>query len=508
MNRRKFAAISAMGLASGVAVAHPQQGSVVDGAAGERTSRRKTEPFPEDPHRPRFHFLPPRNWMNDPNGLIYHRGLYHLFYQHNPGAAVWGDMHWGHAMSNDLLTWKNLPIALSPTPGSYDKDGVFSGCAVVNGSEPTVIYTGTQPEVQAIATSSDALLERWVKYTGNPVISKPPAGMDAGFRDPYVWREGDEWLMALGSGVKSKGGCVLLYRSPDLRSWEYLHPLVESEDLSLGRMWECPNLFPIGGEKHVLLISPVPLKKSLWAVGTYADRRFRPERWGSLDDGGHFYTPQAFLDSADRRVIFGWNWEGRTKEAQVKAGWAGAQSLPRVLTLGEDGGLQQEPHTFCQRLVRFGKSVKDMPLGDDLHREMEAAGMRGNAARLHVVIDPQDMREMGLSFYRSPDGSEETRLVYDAEKALLRIDRNKSSLSDEQERTEHSAPLRLSKGESLQLTLFFDRSMVEVYANDRCCLTTRVYPTRSDSIGLRLWGDGKKSLVREITWHPIALRTS
>lgn len=507
MNRREFT-VSAIGLAGGIVDAHSQQGNSGAGTTGEAATRARTEPFPADPHRPRFHFLPPRNWMNDPNGLIYYRGHYHLFYQHNPGAAVWGDMHWGHAVSDDLLTWRNLPMALAPTPGGYDKDGVFSGCAVVNGSEPTVIYTGTQPEVQAIATSSDPLLERWLKYAGNPVISKPPAGMNAGFRDPYVWREGQEWLMALGSGTKGRGGCVLLYRSQDLRSWEYLHPLIESDDPALGRMWECPNFFPLGRDKHVLLISPIPLRKSLWAVGTYANRHFRAERWGSLDDGGHFYAPQAFLDSADRRVMFGWSWEGRTKEAQVKAGWAGAQSLPRVLTLGEDGGLRQEPHPFCQRLVRFGKSVKDLPFGDELQRAMDTAGMRGNAARLHVVLEPQDMLEAGISFYRSPDGFEETRIVYDAQKALLRIDRSRSSLSDEQERTEHSAPLRLTKGESLRLTVFLDRSIVEVYANDRCCLTTRVYPSRSDSIGVTIWGSGKKTIVREVTWHPIGLRTS
>jgi beta-fructofuranosidase len=446
--------------------------------------------------------------MNDPNGLLFHRGAYHLFYQHNPSAAVWGDMHWGHAVSQDLITWRNLPIALAPTPGGYDKDGVFSGCAVVNGTEPTIIYTGTQPEVQAIATSSDPLLERWQKFEGNPVIAAPPTGLDVmGFRDPYVWREGSDWLMALGSGVKGKGGCVLLYHSLDLRQWKYLHPLVESSDPSLGTMWECPNFFPLG-DRHVLLISPIPLRKSLWAVGRYTDRRFVPERWGSLDGGGHFYAPQAFLDGANRRVLFGWSWEGRSQAAQVKAGWAGAQSLPRVLTLREDGGLRQEPHPYCQRLTRFGKSVRALPFSESLQAELRDSGIEGNAGRLDAVVELGDAKEIGIGFYRSADGTEETQLRYSVKEGAVTLDRSRSSLSPEQDRTEFSAPLRLGKGEPLNATFYFDRSLVEIYLNEICCLTTRVYPSRADSLGIRFFGGGNKTLLREATWKPIRHRTS
>jgi beta-fructofuranosidase len=498
MKRREFVAAASIGVSS-----------LAGGFAfGQGDGRQRTEPFPDDPHRPRYHFLPPKNWMNDPNGLLLHRGMFHLFYQHNPGAAVWGDMHWGHAVSQDLITWRNLPIALAPTPGGYDKDGVFSGCAVVNGAEPTILYTGTQPEVQALATSGDPLLERWQKHEGNPVIAAPPEGMDVtGFRDPCVWREGADWMMALGSGVKGKGGCVLLYRSPDLRQWEYLHPLAESSDLALGTMWECPSFFPLG-DRHVLLISPIPLRKALWAVGRYADRRFVPERWGSLDDGGHFYAPQTFLDGANRRVMFGWSWEGRSREAQVKAGWAGAQSLPRVLSLREDGGLRQEPHPYCQRLTRFGKSVKGLPIGDELQAELRSAAIEGNAGRLDVILEPGEAEEVGIGFYRSPDDAEETRVVFRVKEGLVKVDRSRSSLSPDQEQKEFTAPLRLAKGEVLNATLFLDRSLVEIYVNESCCLTTRVYPSRADSLGIQFFGGGKKTLLREATWRTIRHRTS
>ncbi|MCW5962468.1 MAG: glycoside hydrolase family 32 protein [Bryobacterales bacterium] len=471
-------------------------------------SVKESLPFPSDIQRPRYHFLPPRNWMNDPNGLAFYKGEYHVFYQHNPSAAVWGDMHWGHAASRDLLQWRHFPIALAPTPGGYDKDGVFSGCMVVDGESPTLIYTGTQPEVQAIATSSHPRLETWSKWEGNPVIPAPPIGLEVtGFRDPFVWKEGPDWLMALGSGQKGRGGAILLYRSADLRSWEYLHPLVASDDPALGTMWECPNFFPLGA-KHVLLFSPIPLRKALYMIGSYKNRRFEMESVGSLDDGGHFYAPQVFTDGANRRVMFGWSWEGRTEEAQVQSGWAGALTLPRVVTLDPDGKLRTEPHPLCARLLQFSQAVRSAPIGEQVQEEIAQAGIAGNAGRLDVTLEPGDAREVALIFYASPDGREETQLLWRKESGELVIDRSKSSLSSSQNTQVFQAPLKLGKGESLRLTLYLDRSLVEVYANGNCCLTTRVYPSLRESLGIRVSANGKKAILREMVWRPIAMQVS
>ena len=232
------------------------------------------EPAPgiaDDPLRPQYHLLPPHNWMNDPNGPIWWKGKYHLFYQLNPHAAVWGDMHWGHAISPDMVHWHHEPIALAPTPGGPDSEGCFSGSAVVFNGVPTLIYTGVQNappqlvtihdgsdklrETQLLATAEDDSMLHWKKLA-QPVIASPPAGITVtGFRDPCPWREPDGWYLGVGSGVRGEGGCVLLYKSEDFRHWQYLHPLATGKPNGLkatnpcdsGEMWECPDFFSLDG---------------------------------------------------------------------------------------------------------------------------------------------------------------------------------------------------------------------------------------------------------------------
>ena len=296
-----------------------------------------------DLHRPVYHFLPPANWMNDPNGLIQWKGQYHLFYQHYPGGAFWSTMYWGHAVSADLVHWTHLPIAMAPTPGSPDEDGCWSGCAVNHHGTPTVIYTGFRGGAQlpCLATSRDDLLT-WKKYEGNPIIASPPPGYEVqGFRDHCVWREDDEWRMIIGSGINGVGGTAFLYRSLDLRQWQYIAPLCIGDMSQTGQMWECPDFFPLGG-KHVLMISALPAGKVLYLTGAYAGNVFVPDKQGIADDGC-FYAPLSMTDSTGRRLMWGWLREERSQAAQKAAGWSGVMSLPRVLGLVPDGTLSAGP---------------------------------------------------------------------------------------------------------------------------------------------------------------------
>jgi beta-fructofuranosidase len=320
-----------------------------------------------DPMRPQFHLLPAKNWMNDPNGPIYFNGRYHMFFQYNPLAAVWGDMSWNHAVSPDMLHWTHLPLALTPTPGSADSFGVFSGSAIAVGKRVYAVYTGTQKsddahatirdganniqEQQCLAWSDDARLVRWQK-AAQPIVPAPPAGMAiTGFRDPSVWKQAEWYYMTVGSGVAKVGGCVLLYRSKDLKSWEYLHKLTEGKwngkptanPCDDGEMWECPEFFALD-EGHVLIYST--LGKVFWQSGVLdaATMRFTPQKTGELDWGA-FYAPKTQLDARGRRILWGWipekRGDGAKGEAAMKAaGWSGMMSLPRVLSLDNDGTLR------------------------------------------------------------------------------------------------------------------------------------------------------------------------
>lgn len=325
---------------------------------GEDELRRR---LASDPLRPQCHLLPSKNWMNDPNGPIYWRGQYHMFFQYNPNAAVWGDMHWAHAVSPDMIRWRHLPIALAPTPGWDDADGCFTGSVVNDNGVASILYTGVKSvpperatlrdgahnfrEVQCLATCSDPHLLTWTKWK-TPVVQPPDDPQLTGFRDPFLWRDDDVWYLGVGSGVRKVGGRVLLYRSKDLRRWEYLHPLATGpwtgkENVNLvdsGEMWECPDFFALDG-KHVLLYSTAG--KVAWEAGEL-DRKeliFHPARNGVLDHGA-YYAQKTQLDSKGQRILWGWIPERRPEAEHSAAGWAGCMALPRLLSLNARGELQ------------------------------------------------------------------------------------------------------------------------------------------------------------------------
>jgi beta-fructofuranosidase len=438
----------------------------------------------QDTQRPLYHFLPPSNWMNDPNGLVHFKGEYHLFYQHNPQGAAWGNMTWGHAVSKDLVHWRDLPYALRPD-ADYDREGVFSGCCVVDNGLPTIVYTGVQPEVQCVATSRDMLV--WTKSPNNPVIPGPPPGLEVtGFRDPYVWREGKEWRAVVGSGIKGRGGAILLYRSKDLRTWDFVGPALVG-DPGLGDMWECPNLFRLG-RKWVLIVST--LGRAHYFVGDFADDRFVPESDGPLDNGGALYAPQVFPDNRGRRILFGWLWEQRA--GAETHGWQGVQSLPRVLTLGEDGSLRYAPAREVEKLRGARTRVERPQLAPDKDTPLPA--IAGDCLEIQADFRVKEGR-CGLVVRRSPDAEEGTRIVYDAGTSTLSVDRSRSSTDPRVVRDVRSAPLALGKDEALRLRVFVDRSVIEVFANERVVLTSRVYPVRSDSLGVAAFGSAASTVL-------------
>jgi beta-fructofuranosidase len=450
-------------------------------------------------NRPRYHFLPLANWMNDPNGLIQWEGRTHLFYQHNPNGTASAQKHWGHAVSDDLAHWIHLPIALAPTPGGPDKDGCYTGCAVNDDGTPTLVYTGVHPQVQCIATSSDGLIT-WDKYQGNPVIPSPPEGMETtGFRDPYVWKEEDDWYMVIGSGIEGEGGTALLYRSSDLHDWEYLHPLCTGDIEEDGEMWECPNFFSLE-DKHALLVSALPPGEVLYYTGQYtADHTFEREKVGLLDHGGYFYAPQVLCERGGRHLMWGWIRDGRDEEGQREAGWSGAMTLPRVVSLREDGTLRFRVAPEL-RLLR----------GENAHYENVSIspssqlrpGMEGDCLEILAVLEPADAQRCGIKVRCSPDEEEATSIIYDATAERLILDRCRTRQNALEGDEERGGPLQLQDDGTLTLHIYLDRSVIEVFGDYRTCLTGWLYPSRDDSLGLRFFAEGEEAeLVSLDIWQ-------
>ncbi len=486
VNRRSF--LTAVG-AGAAALAVPR--SFLAESTADQIAR--------DPLRPAFHLLPPHNWMNDPNGPIWWKGKYHLFYQLNPHAAVWGDMHWGHAISTEMVHWRHQPVAMAPTPGGADSEGCFSGSAVVYNGVPTFIYTGVQNappdevtlrdgndklrECQMLATAEDDGLLRWKKLA-KPVIPTPPPGMKVtGFRDPCPWREGEWWYCGVGSGERGVGGFVLLYRSRDLRTWEYLHKLAEGKPngkqtvnpCDSGEMWECPDFFTV--DKRTCLFYSTE-GKVIWATGDYdrSGMRFTPRRDGVLDHGA-YYAPKSFLAPDGRRILWGWIRETRPDAELNAAGWAGCMSLPRVLTIGAQGQLEMNPAHEVESL-RGERDEAVVSAAGPYRRKLSDL-----AIELHV---PGNLLLPATTTVRLlVDGRAAWELAIDTTGKEVRCGETKF-------------PLPGLPWPHPTLRLFLDGSVIESFIAGREALTSRVYALKPGATELEITTTGAKAVRAEL----------
>ena len=443
-----------------------------------------------DFHRPTYHFLPPSNWMNDPNGAIHWKGQYHIFYQHNPFGPLWGNMHWAHATSPDLIHWQDQPIAIAPTPGSYDESGIFSGCMVNDNGKPVAFYTATKGEhceiqTQAVAFGSDDLLQ-WQKHPGNPVVAQVPAEshQNRDFRDPFVWKEADAWYMVIGSRIQDVGGAIFLYRSQDLLNWEYLNPLLVGDINRNGVIWECPNFFKLG-DKWVLIISAHLGKTTgsvLYFVGKYENYRFTPEHEGVLDYDV-LYAPLSFVDGQNRRVMYGWLRESRNDAEMKRAGWSGVQAIPRILSLDSAGRLVMQPVPELNTLRGQRTRLAAQPLNGNVSLNLHSLAL-DISAEFAVAAGGN----CGLALACSPDGKERFEVVYDASRNVLISRRVMADLNHSVLVQSRELPHALDAGETLQLRVLLDGSVVEIIANGRTSITNRIYPNSAEHNGVQVLG--------------------
>lgn len=461
-------------------------------------------------YRPQIHFSPAEHWMNDPNGLVYYDGEYHLFYQYYPEKSVWGPMHWGHAVSRDLMHWEHLPIALAPDSLGY----IFSGSAVVDWENTSGLGTKENPpllafftyhnpdaeqakktevESQALAYSTDRG-RTWTKYAGNPILPNPGDARD--FRDPKVFwhKASSRWIVSLACGDE-----IRFYASPDCKSWTYLSSFGRDRG-GHGGVWECPDLFqlPVAGTdetKWVLIVNinpggPAGGSATQYFVGDFDGKTFTsPQRetlW--MDHGADNYAGVTWSDAPDgRRILIGWmnNWLYAGDKPCVI--WSGAMTLPRELGLvpGPDGkgylltstpvreldglrgetvmlkGLQVDGTLDLTKRIPFVRSALDLRLTFDL-----AAAKGSLATRYGVRL-------------RNTQG-EYIDIGYDRNRQAFYIDRTHAgskALPVKEFAAVHTAPF-VVKGQTVDWRLVIDRASVEFFAaGGRVSMTDVFYPS-------------------------------
>ncbi|WP_339323322.1 glycoside hydrolase family 32 protein [Paenibacillus sp. FSL W8-0194] len=483
-------------------------------------------------HRGAYHFSPRENWMNDPNGMVYFKGKYHLFYQHHPFGTTWGPMHWGHAVSKDLVAWEELPIALEP-----DEHGmIFSGSAVVDrrnttgffGEEPGLVAifthhaegTDSQPPVQcqSLAYSMDEG-RTWTKYEGNPVLRHDSY---TDFRDPKVfWHEPSaQWVMIVACGQT-----VCLYRSPNLKDWTLSSEFGEGIGSHDG-VWECPDLFPLPVEgakdqsRWVMLVSIgdhpgfAEGSRTQYFIGEFDGERFIPDagsrenvRW--LDYGRDNYAGVSWSDipaEDGRRLFIGWMSNWKYANLTPTNGWRGAMTIARELRLREYSGgivLVQQP---VRELEAYRKPVVSLANVDATAAAKRLSGLRLESFEIVARVRFPDSSRGEIAFHVRAGAGEETVIGYDAAAAEIFVDRTRSGIADFHPSfaCRHSAMLKDASGQ-LALRIFVDRASVEVFANGgRVVMTDLIYPDHA-STGISVAADDERLMIEALDIYDLSV---
>jgi beta-fructofuranosidase len=456
-----------------------------------------------DRYRPIYHYVNPEGRLNDPNGLCFWQDRWHLFYQAYPPEDP--RQHWGHAVSDDLIHWRDLPLAIYPDPERC----CFSGSTLVEEDRVIAMYHGTTVG-NMVAVSSDPLLLNWEKVTGKAVIPmRSPDGSPLPYRvfDPCIWKKEDVYYsLSAGTLPEGPGGKPIranfLLRSEDLATWEYLHPFVENDRYSLvGDDGACPYFWPIG-DKHILLHFS-HMSGGKYLLGDYDKARDKLV----VTSGGDFnfgaaapagvHAPSAAPDGkGDVIVIFNMN------PAKPTEGWNQIMTLPRRLRLVGRDQLAITPAGDIESVRGEHRQIDTMPLPEN--EEVVLDGVAGTAMEIVAEIDTKGAPMVEMNVLRSPNKEEFTRIAFFRGrgyrgKSLLTIDSSYASLlPDVRSRAPETAPIALGRDEPLRLRVFVDKSVVEVFANGKQCVAVRVYPGREDSVGVSLRSQGQEAVLNSL----------
>jgi sucrose-6-phosphate hydrolase SacC (GH32 family) len=438
-----------------------------------------------DPYRPGYHFVIPegRCMPFDPNGAIFWKGRYHLFYIFQDQRGH----NWGHVSSTDLFHWRHHPTDLV--------SGMFSGnCFINKDGRPTMCYHQVG-QGNAMAVAMDDALDTWKKLESNPITPETEPGdpHHGKYRswDPYGWAEGDTYYAIFG-GKRPAIATADSLAGP----WRYVGDLMAGSvaGVSINEDVSCADFFPFGKEHMLLCISH--RLGCRYYLGAWKDEAFHPrfhEQMSWTDNS--FFAPESLLDDRGRRIMWAWIFDRPGFKTRMDYGWSGTMSLPRVLWPGEDGSLRMSVPEEIERLRYNAKTMTNVTVEADAETVLK--DIRGNSLELELELHPQNAGQFGVKVCCSPDGVEQTPVFYDAKEKKLKIDTRASSLNESPKNVE-AGPLALEAGEPLRLRVFVDRSVVEVFANDRQAVMRRVYPSREDSVGVTIFSTGGPARATKI----------
>lgn len=448
---------------------------------------------------PAFHIASNGGWINDPNGLCYYRGRWHVFYQLHPYGTQWGPMHWGHVSSSDMVTWRREPIAMAPSL-EQEKDGVFSGSAAIgDDGRLRFYYTGHrwangvdgsdgEWQVQMLATPDDDDLTHVTKH--GMIVDCPRNKVNSHFRDPKVWKTGHTWYMTFGVSSADKRGQMWLYSSSDMVSWTFERVSFEHPDPDVF-MLECPDFFPLkdadGNEKWVIGFSAMGAKQhgfvnrnvsnAGYMIGSWnPGEAFQPEtEFRPWDCGHNFYAPQSFSTGEGRQIMYGWMSPFVEPIPMQTDGWCGQLTLPREVSLGADGDIHTTP---VEEINQLRTSTRDLGAVDLGVNEERVVCPDAQAVEIEMTLDCSHTtaERTGVKVHATQDGSY-TYVAYDDQTQRIVIDRQAAARGDLGYR---SAPLsqdELAAGR-IALRIFVDRGSVEVYVNHgRQVLSSYSFPS-------------------------------
>ncbi|MBR1849331.1 MAG: glycoside hydrolase family 32 protein [Lachnospiraceae bacterium] len=436
----------------------------------------------EESKRPLFHLSPRCGWMNDPNGFSLYKGEYHMFYQYYPYRTEWGPMHWGHAVSKDLLHWQYLPCALAPD-SPYDKDGCFSGSAIeLEDGRQLLVYTGVlrkqdengdyyDVQTQCVATGDGV---NYVKYGENPVIAGdllPDGAGKRDFRDPKIWKEQGVYHLVTGNKTEDGDGQILEFVSKDGFHWDFEKTVIKN-NCRFGTMWECPDYFPLD-DKQILMTSPQDMlpeglefhngNGTLCVIGSVnAEGEYVEENCQAIDYGIDFYAPQTILTEDGRRVMIGWlqNWDNLGIRRDDFP-WFGQMSIPREIHI-QDGRLIQNPIRELENY--YGKCItrKGVLISDSC----SLSNIEGRCIDMTVEVRPSQADHMYKKFeIRFADnGKAYSTIEFDPEQSIVKIDRKHSG---SRRAIVHQRRCKVSGNQGkIKLRMILDRYSMELFIND------------------------------------------